>query len=96
MYVLVVYDVSTKDAAGERRLDKVARLCVRYGQRVQNSVFECSIAPSQYAKVRHELEKICDEAQDSVRLYNLGKNWANRVEHIGAHRPYNPDEPLII
>lgn len=94
--MLIAYDVSTKDAEGERRLDKVARLCARYGQRVQSSVFECSITPAQYVELKHELEKICDVSQDSVRLYNLGKNWANRVEHIGRRRPYNPDEPLII
>ncbi len=96
MYVLVTYDVSTADAAGRRRLAQVARLCVHYGQRVQNSVFECSITPSQYAELRHELETLCDESKDTVRLYNLGNNWANRVEHIGATRPYNPDEPMIV
>ena len=95
MYVLIVYDVSTANAAGERRLAKVARLCVRYGQRVQNSVFECSITPAQYAEIKHELEKICDQSQDTVRLYNLGKNWENRVEHIGTRVPYHPDEPFI-
>lgn len=96
MYVLIVYDVSTVDTAGERRLAKVSHLCARYGQRVQNSVFECSITPAQYAEIKHKLEKICDQSQDSIRLYNLGKNWANRVEHIGAHMPYNPDDPFIV
>ena len=96
MYVLVTYDVSTSDASGRRRLAQVARLCVRYGQRVQNSVFECSITPGQYAELRHELGRLCDEGRDTVRLYNLGNNWANRVEHIGAREPYNPDEPMVV
>ena len=96
MYVLVTYDVATSDASGRRRLARVARLCVRYGQRVQQSVFECAVDPAQYALLKHELEGLCDETQDTVRLYNLGNNWANRVEHIGIKRPYNPDEPMIV
>lgn len=95
MYVLVTYDVATADAAGRKRLAGVAKTCVRYGQRVQNSVFECQVTPSEYVELREALRRICDESCDTVRLYNLGKNWAQRVEHIGAKVPYNAEDPFV-
>ena len=97
MMVLVSYDVSTIDRAGRRRLRRVAKLCKDYGQRVQNSVFECDIDPAQLAELKHCLLDEIDEAQDSLRFYYLGKNWHRKVEHFGAKE--TPDllgDPLIV
>lgn len=94
--VLVTYDVNTEDKAGKRRLRKVAKYCQNYGQRVQNSVFECLIDPSQLIHLKDHLENIVDLEKDSLRFYYLGNNWKNRVEHIGAKEPVNIDGTLII
>lgn len=96
MYLLVAYDVCTADAAGARRLRRVSKACVRYGQRVQNSVFECSVEPAQYQELKETLLGIIDEGKDNLRLYNLGKGWRNRVEHYGIDEPYDPEAPLIV
>ncbi|UHA71866.1 CRISPR-associated endonuclease Cas2 [Paenibacillus sp. 481] len=96
MMVLVTYDVSTEDADGRRRLRQVAKACVNVGQRVQNSVFECNLDPLQLMQLKHQLEQIIDKNKDSVRYYNLGKNWGNRVEHVGAKETYNPEGIIII
>jgi CRISPR-associated protein Cas2 len=96
VYVLITYDVSTKSAAGERRLRRVAKMCVRYGQRVQNSVFECSLDPGQYELLKHSLLEEIDEKCDSLRFYNLGKNWHSRVEQFGSKRSYDPEGFLCI
>ena len=84
MMTLVSYDVSTVDAAGRKRLRKVAKECVNYGQRVQNSVFEVDVDYGTFLKLKDRLMKIIDEEQDSLRFYYLGNNWKRRVEHIGA------------
>ena len=96
MMVLVTYDVNTEDNAGKRRLRKVAKYCQNYGQRVQNSVFECLIDPSQLTHLKDHLENLVDLEKDSLRFYYLGNNWKNRVEHIGAKEPVNIDGTLII
>jgi CRISPR-associated protein Cas2 len=96
MMVLVTYDVSTRDEAGERRLRRVARLCENYGQRVQNSVFECLVDPAQWVVLRAGLMKEADPALDSLRFYFLGAEWKRRVEHIGAKSAYDPEGPLIL
>lgn len=96
MYVLVTYDVETKTSAGASRLRKVAKLCVKSGQRVQNSVFECLLTPSEYETLKHGIEKIIDADKDSVRFYNLGKGWRNRVEHLGAMESYDPEGALVV
>ena len=72
MFVLITYDISTVDEAGRRRLRKVAKMCVNYGQRVQNSVFECKIDAAQCRKLEIDLEKLIDRKQDSLRFYYLG------------------------
>lgn len=82
MMTLVSYDVSTVDAAGRKRLRKVAKECVNYGQRVQNSVFEVDVDYGTFLKLKDRLMKIIDEEQDSLRFYYLGNNWKRRVEHI--------------
>ena len=75
MMTLVSYDVSTVDAAGRKRLRKVAKECVNYGQRVQNSVFEVDVDYGTFLKLKDRLMKIIDEEQDSLRFYYLGNNW---------------------
>ena len=96
MMTLVSYDVSTVDAAGRKRLRKVAKECVNYGQRVQNSVFEVDVDYGTILKLKDRLMKIIDEEQDSLRFYYLGNNWKRRVEHIGAKETYDPEGSLIL
>ena len=96
MMTLVSYDVSTVDAAGRKRLRKVAKECVNYGQRVQNSVFEVDVDHGTFLKLKDRLMKIIDEEQDSLRFYYLGNNWKRRVEHIGAKETYDPEGSLIL
>lgn len=96
MMTLVSYDVSTVDAAGRKRLRKVAKECVNYGQRVQNSVFEVDVDYGTFLKLKDRLMKIIDEEQDSLRFYYLGNNWKMRVEHIGAKETYDPEGSLIL
>ena len=96
MMTLVSYDVSTVDAAGRKRLRKVAKECVNYGQRVQNSVFVVDVDYGTFLKLKDRLMKIIDEEQDSLRFYYLGNNWKRRVEHIGAKETYDPEGSLIL
>lgn len=96
MMTLVSYNVSTVDAAGRKRLRKVAKECVNYGQRVQNSVFEVDVDYGTFLKLKDRLMKIIDEKQDSLRFYYLGNNWKRRVEHIGAKETYDPEGSLIL
>lgn len=96
MLVLVAYDVNVESKAGRRRLRRVAKICVNYGQRVQNSVFECLVAPAQLVELKAALFKEIDPKLDSLRYYQLGKNWRNRVEHVGAKPTFDPEETIII
>ena len=96
MLVVVSYDVSTRTPEGRRRLRRVAKACLNYGQRVQNSLFECLIDPAQWSQLRAGLLDEIDPKQDSLRFYFLGKNWKRRVEHLGAKKPYDPEGPLVV
>lgn len=96
MLMLVTYDVATGDAAGRRRLRRVARVCQDFGQRVQYSVFECQVDPAQWARLRARLIKEINEQEDSLRFYRLGANWRSRIEHAGAKPSYDPDGPLLL
>jgi len=96
MMVLITYDVETATASGKRRLRKVAKQCVNFGQRVQNSVFECLVDPAQLAELKQRLENIIDPEKDSVRYYHLGNKWVTKVEHIGVKTSYNPEDPITI
>jgi len=96
MMVLITYDVSVTTDSGKKRLRKVAKQCVNYGQRVQNSVFECLLDPAQFAELKHRLESIINHETDSLRYYFLGTNWKNRVEHVGAKSGYDPEGILMI
>ena len=96
MLVLITYDVNTETAAGKKRLHQVAKQCENYGQRVQNSVFECLVEPAQIIFLKNRLEKIIDPDKDSVRYYYLGDEWQGRVEHIGAKKSLNLEGTLIV
>lgn len=94
--VLITYDVETVTSSGKKRLRKVAKECLNFGQRVQNSVFECVVDPSQFAVLKHRLLEIIDPKKDSIRFYYLGNNWDRRVEHIGIKTSFNPEEDTFI
>ena len=96
MLVLITYDVNTEDAAGRKRLRQIARQCVNYGQRVQNSVFECLLDSTQCRILQHKLVQIMDEDRDSLRFYYLGKKYENKIEHFGCKQTYLPEETLMI
>lgn len=96
MMVLVTYDVNTTTSSGRRRLNRVAKICEDYGQRVQNSVFECVLYPDEFVKLKSRLGKIIDEELDSLRFYKLGKNWEGRVETMGRDDSYNVMKDAII
>jgi CRISPR-associated protein Cas2 len=96
MYVIITYDVATSTTGGSKRLRKVARVCENFGQRVQNSVFECKVDPAQWVTLRGPLESIIDTEHDSLRYYNLGAHWERRVEHVGAKQGFNVDGALIV
>lgn len=84
MMILVTYDISTIEPEGSRRLRHVAKHCLNYGQRVQYSVFEIEVNPAQWTRLKSILEGIIDHDTDSLRYYYLGKNWQDKIEHIGA------------
>lgn len=95
MFVLVTYDVSTTTPAGRKRLYNVARTCLDFGQRAQNSVFECQVDPAQFADLKQRLLELIDTDVDSLRFYFLGANWKRRVEHHGSKPTVDFDDPLI-
>lgn len=96
MLVLITYDVNTETAAGKKRLRKVAKQCVNYGRRVQNSVFECILDQAQCILLKSILTEIIDEEKDSLRFYFLGNNYKTKVEHIGIDHGISADETLIL
>lgn len=96
MMILITYDVNVKSENGKTRLRKVAKQCVNYGQRVQNSVFECNVNPGQFADLKYKLESIIDPELDSLRYYHLGANWKRKVEHVGAKEGYDSEGVIIV
>jgi len=96
MLVLITYDVNTQTPLGRKRLRQVAKQCVNYGQRVQNSVFECVLDAAKCREVQYKLEKIIDKETDSLRFYYLGNNYQGKVQHIGAKESFDVESPLII
>lgn len=96
MMVLITYDVNTENEAGKARLRKVAKQCVNYGKRVQNSVFECVMDYGKCQEVKHILEKIIDKDKDSLRFYYLGNNYKSKIEHVGAKESFDLEGTLII
>lgn len=96
MYLLVAYDVATSSPSGARRLRRVAKVCLDYGQRVQNSVFECKVEPAQYVEFKERILDIIDPEKDSIRFYHLGNNWQKRIEHYGKNEDYNIEGTLLV
>ena len=93
--MLISYDVSTIDNSGKNRLRRIAKACQNWGIRVQNSVFECNVDAGQWVKLKAELEEIINPESDSLRYYNLGNNYTNRVEHVGAKPTIDVEQPLV-
>lgn len=96
MMVLITYDVNTETAAGKKRLRRIAKECVNYGQRVQNSVFECVLDAAQCKQLQHKLIELMDQNADSLRFYYLGNNYKRKIEHFGAKETYEPEGVLMI
>ncbi len=96
MMVLITYDVNTETPAGQKRLRKVAKACQNFGQRVQNSVFECILDSARFVALQSQLEGIINKDKDSLRYYLLGNEWQNKVKHIGAKPTMNLEEPIIL
>lgn len=94
--VLVAYDVNTETPQGRGRLRRVSKACVKFGQRVQNSVFECLVSPSDFLILKNDLTKIIDFEHDSLRFYNLGAKYSNRIEHIGVQRHIPEDGIMMV
>ena len=95
MLILITYDVNTEDVKGRARLRKVAKTCVNYGQRVQNSVFECNADAAQFRAIKAQLIKLIDEERDSLRFYVLGNNYKSKTEHYGIKPSFDVTEVLV-
>lgn len=96
MFVIVAYDVSTSSREGTRRLSRIAKICKNFGQRVQNSVFECRVDPAQWVSLKAQLLKNFSPQEDSLRFYFLGNNWDRRVEHHGANSGFRLDADIVL
>lgn len=96
MLLLVTYDVNTETAEGRKRLRKVAKCCVNYGQRVQNSVFECLVDSSTSLILKKQLTDIIDQEKDSLRFYNLGSSYHSKIEQIGCKQSYDAEGFLAL
>ena len=96
MMVLITYDVNTEDAAGRKRLRRIAKACVDHGQRVQNSVFECVLDAAQSKQLQHKLLSIMDPELDSLRFYDLGNSYETKIEHFGAKPTYQAEGVLMV
>lgn len=96
MLLLITYDVDTTTAAGRKRLRKVAKTCVDYGQRVQNSVFECSADEATARIIKAKLTALIDPERDSLRFYRLGNQYKSKIEHVGAKASYDPEGLLMV
>ncbi len=94
--VIITYDVNTQTSAGKARLRKVAKQCLNYGQRVQNSVFECILDAAQAKMIENKLERIIDKESDSLRFYYIGDHYKNKVRHIGSKVVFDIEEPLVL
>ena len=96
MLVVIAYDISLEDENGTKRLRKISKLCVDYGQRVQNSVYECNLNSSELAVLKNKILKIMDLNSDSLKIYKLGNNYKNRIEHYGSKKSYDANDALIV
>lgn len=96
MLILVTYDVSVKSEDGPKRLRRISKLCLIFGQRVQYSVFEIEVNAAQWTQLKNDLMNVMDEQEDSLRFYYLGNNWERKVEHIGAKKPLDLNGLLLM
>lgn len=96
MYILVTYDVDTTDKSGQRRLRRVAKACLDYGQRVQNSVFECELTDVQFCILKERINEIIDHSLDSIRFYHLNRSENRRVEVMGVETTFDVNDAIII
>ena len=96
MLVLITYDVNVTTIDGPKRLRHIAKTCLDYGLRVQNSVFECEVDPAQFTEMKAKLLDIYNEDIDSLRFYFLGKKGRQRVEHFGAKEVVDPLKDALI
>lgn len=96
MLMLITYDIAVMDREGQRRLRQVAKLCLDYGIRVQNSVFECDITPDLWVNLKQNLLNTIDPQQDSLRFYQLGSKWRSKVEHHGAKPAIDAYKDVLI
>ena len=96
MLLLITYDVNTTSPDGQKRVRHVSKCCQAYGQRVQNSVFECDVNAAQATILKKKLSDIIDKQKDSLRLYNLGNHYKSKIVHIGAKAGYDPEDALIL
>ena len=96
MLTVITYDVNTEDPAGQRRLREVARHCVNYGQRVQNSVFECVADAAEMVRIKNKLVELIDPEKDSLRFYYLGNKYQTKIEHVGAKPTYEAEGFLAL
>jgi len=94
-WVLIAYDITTDDKSGQKRLRRVAKVCERYGQRVQKSLFECQADAATLQKLRFELLDEIDERYDSLRIYHFGSDIEKKVENFGIDESIRFDEPLV-
>ncbi len=96
MLIVITYDVNTETTEGRRRLRHIARQCVNYGQRVQNSVFECLLDSAQCKALQAKLCDIIDIEKDSLRFYYLGNKYESKIEHFGCKNTYRPEDAMIL
>lgn len=96
MKILVTYDIETALPEGQKRLRQVAKQCLNYGQRVQNSVFECTLTEVQFLSLKDAIKKIMDKEKDSIRFYHLPSNKKAYVECYGKETSYNPEGILMV
>ena len=96
MELLVTYDVATSEKSGDKRLRRVAKACEAYGQRVQKSVFECSLSQAQLEQLTHRLEQIMDEKLDSLRIYRLPSSRKQFLQVLGKPLAHDVHDPLIV
>lgn len=96
MYLLITYDVCTSSAGGASRLRLVAKVCQDYGQRVQNSVFECLVSPTQKAIMEDQLMRIINEEEDSLRIYHIGDNYDQKITVLGKQTSFDVEGELFV
>jgi len=96
MMVVLTYDINVTDLKGEKRLRSVAKVCEKYGVRVQNSVFELLVDPAQLSTLKARLQRIIDPKQDSIRLYRIGKSFESKIEIIGRSQLFEQGKPIIL